>query len=150
MVLAIVYDTFSELKEEEKERLHSRKELTSTRMTFREQSAWSHNVKRMKVILKDPRHQWQIQQIMATLQEFIKLNYLKQQIMATLLHLSLLYNILMDITPLHFSSSLTMLRAAAPCRGQAAPNFAFSPLILHFGPQSFEYYDDGCSKWYLG
>ncbi|KAL2509926.1 Uncharacterized protein Fot_33573 [Forsythia ovata] len=39
---------FSELKEEENERLHSRKELTSTRMIFREQSAWSHNVKRMK------------------------------------------------------------------------------------------------------
>ncbi|KAL2489531.1 hypothetical protein Fot_42823 [Forsythia ovata] len=42
---------FSELKEEEKERLHSRKELTSTRMTFREQSAWSHNTKRMKLDL---------------------------------------------------------------------------------------------------
>ncbi|CAA3017886.1 Hypothetical predicted protein [Olea europaea subsp. europaea] len=46
---------FSELKEDDnlvlKEKLHSRKELASTRMTFSEQSAWSHNVKRMKLDL---------------------------------------------------------------------------------------------------
>ncbi|KAL2537512.1 Uncharacterized protein Fot_18903 [Forsythia ovata] len=46
-----IENAFSELKEEENERLHSRKELTSTRMTFREQSAWSHNMKRMKLDL---------------------------------------------------------------------------------------------------